>query len=515
MAVLCVDAGTTMVKAVIFDDEGRELTVARRATVVRRAPGGVSEQDMDAVWDAVVHTIGAVVRQVSEPVRMLAFTGQGDGCWLVGADGRPTGPAVLWNDGRAAGIVDRWDADGVLAEAFRINGTLGFPGTSSAIMKWLHENDRARLDASDKALYCDGWLFHRFTGEFAVDESDAASPFLDIRTRRYSPRLFELYDMPWVERLLPDVRDDAHRVGELRAEVAAGLRLRPGLPVVMAPFDIPATAIGIGAIEPAQACTILGTTLSTEMILAEPETTGTAAGMTLPSGVDGTFVRSLAAMAGSEVISWAMRLIGLDDPGSLSDLAAGATPGAGGLFFHPYLSPAGERAPFRDPGARGSLLGLSFEHGRSHIARAILEGLSFVVRDCLESGPAPAAELRLCGGGAGSSFWCRLLADVTGIPTSRSADAEIGAKGAFLNALVATGREATMRDATARVRTKDVFEPRPAAARVYDELFGDFLELRKSAFTQWPRLARARVLTEPGELPRKFRGLRLADPAQW
>jgi erythritol kinase len=500
MGVLCVDAGTTMVKAVMFDHEGRELKVARQATVVHRREGGVSEQDMYAVWDAVVYTIRSVVHQVREPVEMLAFTGQGDGCWLVGADGRPTGHAVLWNDGRAADIVDRWDADGVLAEAFRINGTLGFAGTSGAIMKWLHENDRARLDASHKALFCDGWLFHRFTGEFAADQSDAASPFLDIRSRRYSPKLFELYDMPWVERLLPEVRDDSHRVGELRAEVATELRLRPGLPVVMAPFDIPATAIGIGAIDPAQACTILGTTLSTEMILTEPDTTGGPAGMTLPSGVNSTYVRSLAAMAGSEVISWGMHLMGLDNPNWLSDLAAATPPGAGGLFFHPYLSPAGERAPFRDPNARGSLLGLSFEHTRSHVARAILEGMSFVIRDCLDFGTTPVTELRLCGGGANSSFWCQLLADVTGVPTSRSVDAEIGAKGAFLTALVATGKEVAMQDTIASyVHTRDVFEPDPAAAHIYDELFGDFLEIKTSASMEWPRLARARarVLTEP------------------
>lgn len=493
MAVLCVDAGTTMVKAVMFDHEGRELAVARQATVVHRQEGGVSEQDMDSVWEAVATTIRSVVGQVREPAAMLSFTGQGDGCWLVGADGRPTGPAILWNDGRAAGIVERWDADGVLADAYRINGTMGFPGTSGAIMKWLHENDRARLDVSHRALYCDGWLFHRFTGEFAVDESDAASPFLDIRSRRYSRKLFELYGMPWVERLLPEVRDDTHRIGELRADVAAELRLRPGMPVVMAPFDIPATAIGIGVIDPAQACTILGTTLSTERIVAEPDAGGTPAGMTLPSGVDRTYVRSLAAMAGTEVIGWGMHLLGLDNPNWLSDLAATAPPGADGLFFHPYLSPAGERAPFRDSTAHGSLLGLSFEHTRSHVARAILEGMSFVVRDCLDFEAAPVTELRLCGGGAGSSFWCRLLADVTGVPTSRSTDAEIGTKGAFLTALAATGEQPSIREAVAsHVHTRDIFEPDPAAAPIYDELFGGFLAIRTTASAQWSRLARSR-----------------------
>ena len=225
MAVLCVDAGTTMVKAVMFDDEGRELKVARQSTRVHRRSPGFSEQDMYSVWDAVVFTVRSVVHGVKEPVRVLSFTAQGDGCWLVGRDGRPTGPAILWNDGRASSVVDRWDADGVLDAAFRTNGNFGFPGTSGAIMKWLRDNDRQRLDDSHKALYCNGWLFLKFTGEYAVDESDAASPFLDVHTRRYSPELLDLFGMPWVESLLPEV----HR-STFRRRRSASARSNPARP---------------------------------------------------------------------------------------------------------------------------------------------------------------------------------------------------------------------------------------------------------------------------------------------
>ncbi|GAA2853295.1 FGGY-family carbohydrate kinase [Streptosporangium fragile] len=498
MAILCVDAGTTMVKAVMFDEEGRELQVARQATQVWRRSPGFSEQDMYSVWDAVVYTVRSVVHGAREPVRMLAFTGQGDGCWLVGPDGRPTGPAILWNDGRAADIIDRWEAGGVLDDAFRINGNYGFAGTSGAIMKWLWANDRQRLDASHKALYCDGWLFLRLTGEYAAEESDAASPFFDIRGRKYSPEILDLLDMPWAERLLPDVRGDGDRAGELQPLAAAELRLPAGLPVVMAPFDIPATAIGIGAVTPGHACTILGTTLSTGTPIAAVDTSGTPAGMTLPSGVPGGYLRSLAAMSGVEAIGWGMKLIGLDNPNWISDLAQTVDPGAGGIFFHPYLSPAGERAPFRDTRARGSMSGLTFEHTRSHIARAMLEGLSYVVRECLEFSGTRATELRITGGGANSDFWCRLLADITGVPTLRSVDSEIGAKGAFVTALVASGDEPTIQAAVERhVSTRDVFEPDEKRSALYDELYGDFLAIRDGIRNDWGRLAASRARHRP------------------
>lgn len=491
MAMICVDAGTTMVKAVAFAADGRELALARRPTPVHHRAGGVSEQDMHTVWAAVVHTVGTVLAQLSEPVELLTCTGQGDGCWLVDAGGEPTGPAILWNDARATAVVDRWDADGVLTEAYRHNGTVGFPGTSGAILRWLREHDPGRIDASHRVLSCDGWLFQRCTGELAADESDAACPFLDIRSRRYSPELLDLYGMPWVERLLPEVRDDAHRVAALRPAAAADLSLPAGLPVVMAPFDIPATAIGTGAIAPGDACTVLGTTLSTEVVVAEPDTSGRPAGMLLPSGVDKTYVRSLAAMAGVEVVGWAVGLLGLDHPDQLSKLAATAAPGAGGLVFHPYLSPAGERAPFRDPAARGSLLGLSATHTRAEVARAVLEGTCCVIRDCLTFAAVPVSELRLCGGGAASAFWCRLLADVTGVPTARSLDAEAGAKGALLTALAATGRQPTIAAASAAYPPRrEVFQPDPATTDVYAELFGDFVRTRTAAAAQWPRLAR-------------------------
>lgn len=492
MAVVCVDAGTTMVKAVLFDGAGRELGVVRQPTPVRRDATGASEQDMDAVWEAVVTAVRAVRQPHPEPVDLLAFTGQGDGCWLVDAAGEPTGPAILWNDARPGTVLERWDDAGVLTAAFRINGTLGFPGTSGAILRWLHDHQPDRLRASARALSCDGWLFSRFTGVLAVDESDAANPFLDVRTRAYSPELLELFGMPWVERLLPPVRDDRHRVEPLRRQAAEQLGLPAGVPVVMAPFDIPATAIGMGAITPGDACTVLGTTLSTEVVLAEPDTSGEPAGMLLPSGVERTYVRSLAAMAGVEVIGWGMRLLGLDQPNWLSDLASSAAPGSGGLVFHPYLSPAGERAPFRDSAARGGLIGLSSTHTRAQVARAILEGTCCAVRDCLEFTRVRPAELRLCGGGAASRFWCQLLADVTGVPTSRSADAEVGAKGALISGLVATGRVGDPAGAGARlVRPQESFSPDPAAVARYQELFADFLATREALAPQWPRLGTA------------------------
>ncbi len=492
MIALCIDAGTSLIKTVAYGDRGEELGVARRETLVSRPRPGFSEQDMGDVWRAVVATVREVrSRLAGEPIRFLSLTAQGDGVWLVDEAGRPTGPAILWNDARAAATVDRWRAAGTLKEAFRRNGSQTFAGLPNGIFTWLRQHDPDRLERSHKSLCCNGWIFSNLTGRLAVDESDAAVPFLDARTRRYAPELFELYGLSWAQRLLPDVLSDAERVGELSAAAAGELGLPRGLPVVMAPYDVAATAIGVGAVGDGQGCSILGTTLCTEVVVRELDLAGEPSGLTIPFGPD-LYLRAFPTLAGAEVIHWALRQLNLREPADLSDLAAQAAPGAGGLLCLPYLSPAGERVPFLNTGARGSLHGMSLEHGREHVARAVFEGLSYVVRDCLGAWRAsePLQTCGLCGGGASSELWCQIIADVTGVPTFRPADREVGAKGAFIVGMVATGVEKDLASAARDfLRVRDGFEPDAGRHERYRDWFEDFLFVREHALPVWERLA--------------------------
>ena len=493
MACLCIDVGTSIIKTVAFDDRGRERVVVRQETTVLRPRPGFSEQDMNAVWEAVALTIRRVLADLGEPVRFLALTAQGDGAWLVDAAGRPTGPAILWNDARATAVIERWRAAGTLTEAFRRNGTQSFAGLPNGIFAWLREHDPERLERSHKSLCCGGWIFYNLTGRLAIDESDAAAPFFDVRARKYSPELLALYGMPWAERLLPDVLSDDRRVGELTSAAAAALGLPRGLPVVLSLYDVASTAIGLGTVGVGQGCSVLGTTLSTEIVVSEPRLDEEPSGFTLPFGPD-LYLRAFPTLAGGEVIHWAMRQLGLGGPGELSELAAQAPPGAGGLLCLPYFSPAGERVPFLNPCARGSLHGMSFEHGREHLARALFEGLSYVIRDCLlvasGSGAAALRQCGLSGGGANSELWCRIIADVLGVPTFRPRDQEVGAKGAMIVGLVATGAEKSFATAAQDyLEIRDTFEPDAGRHALYREGFEQFMAVRGECLPIWQRMA--------------------------
>ncbi|UQA91695.1 FGGY-family carbohydrate kinase [Streptomyces halobius] len=485
MSVLTVDVGTTMIKSVVFDDQGTEIAVSRQATEVLRPHPGWAEQDMDAVWHAVVRTVRAVLADMAgraDPVWLVSFTAQGDGAWLVDDRGRPTGPAILWSDGRAGDQVTAWQHDGVLAAAFRRNGSLTCTGMPNALWSWLAVHDPDRLARSSTSLTAAGWLFLRLTGVRATDESDASAPFLDHATGDYDPHLLDLFGLRGYARLLPTVLGESERIAELTADASAQLGLPAGLPVVMAPYDIAATARGVGVVNPGQACGILGTTLCTEIVRTEIDTSGEPSGVNIAYRGRERVLRAFPTLNGAEVLGWAADMLGLVGPPELAHLAFRSEPGAHGLLFLPYLSPAGERAPFLDPRARGSFWGLSLEHSRADMARAVFDGLSLVLRDSLAAARTDITELRLCGGGANSDAWCALIADATGVPTARAGDTELGAKGAFLTGLVRTGAESSMHSAAAKyVRMRSSWEPDPERAEFYAALYEDFLGRRALA----------------------------------
>ncbi|MFC9946633.1 FGGY family carbohydrate kinase [Streptomyces pratensis] len=482
MTSLAIDAGTTTVKVVGYGPDGSELTVSHRPARVLRPRPGWAEQDMDHVWEAVVSAVREVVAALPEPPDLVAVTGQGDGAWLVDDRGRPTGPAVLWNDGRATGPVSRWERDGTLEQAFRICGSRLSTGMPNAVLNWMREHDPDRTRRSRHLLTCGGWLFLKLTGEAAVDESEASAPFLDIEQRAWSETLFELYGVEWARDLLPPLRDDDHRVTGLSDTATAETGLPAGVPVVLAPYDICSTAIGSGAVSTGRACTVLGTTLSTEIVTdsAGCVLTDEPVGITVALGVPGHYLRAFPTMSGGDMLHWGARLLGLASVTDLMTLAGRGAENTAGVRFMPYVSSAGERAPFFDPDARGSLSGLSLDSGREDVARAVVEGVTMAIRDCLAASAAAPELLTLSGGGARSAYWTQLIADVVGLPVAIPADTETGARGAWLTGMVATGREPDFPTAAARhVRIASTCEPDPAKGRDVSDRYAEFLRLRE------------------------------------
>ena len=470
MAWIAVDAGTSVIKAVAFDREGREVALAREKTEVLHPRADFAEQSMDAVWTAVVNTVRNVSSRLQEPVDGIAMTAQGDGCWLVDAEGHPTGNAILWNDGRAAEVVEDWRGKGTITQAFRVSGSVAYAGLPNAILHWLREHQPARLAAARYALTCNGWIFAQMTGRFVADLSDASNPFADVKQGEYSDELIGLYQIEKERHLLPPVARGADLVAVLTARAASELNVAADTPVVMAPYDIVSTAYGAGATLPGQACLILGTTICAEAITANLDLSEEAAGTTIALE-DGLHLRAMPTLTGCETLEWIVQLLGLTDIAALDSLAATAE-STDGILFLPYLSPAGERAPFLEPRARGSFHGLTLTHTKAQVARSVFEGLSFAIRECLQRCAKDITEVRVCGGGARSDLWCQIVADVTGLTVLRPVENEIGARGAFLFALKATGTLSDISEGVQRYPVKiNAFSPSIERSKEYDTAF--------------------------------------------
>lgn len=489
-ATVCVDAGTTVIKAVVFDSDGRELSIARRETAVLSPHRGWSEQDMGEVLRAVAECVAEAVGRSPLPVTGMAVTAQGDGAWIVDPFGAPIGNAVLWNDARAVDVLDRWQRDGVLDEGFRINGSLGNLGLPHAILASLREHEPQRLKGAAHLLTCGSWIFGSLTGVWGLHPSEASAPWIDVRTGDYSDELFRLYGLEEMRPLLPPVLDGAELTAPLSREQADRLGLPPGTPVTLAPYDVVATGAGGGSVTPGSAFTILGTTLCTATLLEAADTSGIPSGLTLLGGAGKPVVRAFPTLAGTGVLEWMRRLLGVSSAADVTELALESEPGAHGVRVLPYFSPAGERAPFLDPAARGVIAGISFGHDAADLARATVEGLAHVIRDCVEAASERPAELVVSGGGAASDLWCQSIADVTGIPTIRVDGTEIGAKGALLYAELARGAERTLADAAAHLVTRARhFDPDPARAEIFDERHEDFTRTREALVPRWAEWA--------------------------
>ena len=495
MAVMTVDAGTSVIKAVLFDDAGVALSVQRESVEVRRPRPGHAEQDMSAVWTAVVRAVRAAAQGARECVRALAFAAQGHGCWprWISARWKRAGTAMLWCDGRARDTVVWWQRQGLLDRAFEITGTLGFAGLAHAILSWTNANEHSRLDRAQAALTCNGWLFSCATGQLLAERSDASAPFLDPRTGDSRRELISLFGSSGQAAASSGTSDDRIWSASSPAEPLTNSGLPVGLPVVMAPYDVATTAIGAGSVRPGQAFSILGTTLCNGLVMQPARRDAEPGGLTISVDDSGRVIRAFATMTGTEALGWAAAMLGMGSQEQLLSLAAFAKPGSEGAIFLPYVSPGGERAPFLDTGASGTWWGLALGQSRPSMARSVLEGLSFVVKDCLTAATLdPVSELRLCGGGAHRDVWCQLLADVVNTQVLRSTDAEVGAKGAFVCGLVAIGGERNLVSAVDRyVRMEAVASPHSARAAQYAGRFEHFVALRDVARHGWPHVVAA------------------------
>ena len=483
--VIGLDIGTSMSKAALFDRSGREIGATGSRTRVRNPHPGWSEMEAEDLFAAAASACRELLAQTRidpRDVRGLGLSAVMIGGWLIDAKGAVLRPGILWNDGRAQGLLDRLTAENpsIMSQIFDSSGQVMQLGCTLPVLAWARENEPEIIARATKILAAKDYLRMRLTDHIATDETEAAIAPGSAHRRAFNPELLDLFGARDAERLLPDVALSTDIAGGLTDAAALATGLPAGTPVAVGAGDLPACVLGAGAVTPGVACSVVGTTCLNGVVADEPVFTPRDMGIlfTVPGKL---WLKTIVNVAGTTNLDWALSALCPDLAGradayeALATLAETSPPGARGVGYVPYLSRIGIIAPRLEPGARAAFFGLDPAHGRADLVRAVYEGLAYAIHDCYERIGRPISSIRLVGGAARSPFWAQMIADATGHPVEIPAGAEFGAKGAALLAATGIGWFPNIRAAClATYETSRLHAPDLERTAAYEQAFARF-----------------------------------------
>lgn len=481
---LGLDIGTTAIKAAAYDAQGR---IVARTEAPSRSIGdgrGRSEQDMTEVWHGVCITLRALRDKLNDrPFASLGICGQGDGLWLLDGHGAPCGPAMLWNDTRAARDMAGLDASGALDAVGLASHTALWPGTSGMLWRWLEHNDPDRAARATHAMTCADWIGYCLTGAIATDFSNATIPFLDLHSRRYSTNALTAMGCESLAPKLADPRPADSPLGTVTAAAAAATGLPEGLSVNVPTLDLAAMIVGMGLQQPGDSMFIMGTTAVVNILTDHVTPTESPVGASALHASSEAIIRIFAPTTGASAFDWFAGLHPLSlsgaDAGEVADklnaLVRDVPPGANGVTFLPYLN--GERAPFVAPDVSASFHGLRAQTSKADMGRAVMEGTALSLRHCLTAeGHTVDGPVKLAGGGSRNPLWSQIIADVTGTEVAVTKDSDHGLWGAACLGAAAAGL-GPIASLTQRDEELHHFPPDPESARAYDRVFTRYMAL--------------------------------------
>ena len=449
-----LDIGTSGVKGLALAADGAVVASAERAYPLSTPQPGWAEQDPADWWEAAQLVLAEL------PSGPIGLSGQMHGLVVLDEHGEVLRPAILWNDQRTAAECAEIERRVGLERLIELTGNRALTGFTAPKLLWLRTHEPDVYARIRHVLLPKDYVRFKLTGERTIDVADASGTLLfDVARRRWSEEVCQALEIPL------DWLPEAHESTEV---ATAG--------------DQAAGALGVGVVEPGAVSVVLGTSGVVFATLPAYAPDPQARVHVFCHAVPGTWHAMGVMLSAAGSFAWLRDA--LDAPyGSLDEEAARWEPGCEGLLFAPYL--AGERTPHADPDARAAFTGLSLRHDRGALARAVLEGVAFGLRDSLELlralGVAPEVG-RVSGGGARSKLWLRIVASVLQLPLERVAVEEGAAYGAALLAGIRDGLFSDAADAVARcVRVRDRIEPEWDYEEAYERfrlLYPTLKELR-------------------------------------
>jgi xylulokinase len=484
--LLGIDIGTSGTKGVLMDREGKIYIRAGREYSIDMPQPGWAEQDPEIWWEATIQVIREVIKKSEvnpQQIRGIGLSGQMHGTVFLDKNLQPFRPAIIWADQRSSSQCEFIYQKISKEQLAELTGNPVATGFMCSTLLWMKENQPEEFNQIYKVILAKDYIRYRLTGNLGVEVTDSSSTLLlDIKRRCWSEELLDILDLPL--KILPkEVHESQEVAGNLLAEAARDTGLLEGIPVVYGGGDQSMQAVGNGVIRPGILSSTIGTGgqlfITLEKFTYDPKLRI----HTFCHAIPNTYHFQGAILSAGLSLKWLRENI-LHTPDSYSIFDGEVEKiraGSEDIIFLPYL--LGERSPYMNPQAKGVFFGLSLKHHRAHLIKAVMEGVVFALRDCLEVFEELGVKIErviASGGGAKSRVWRQMQADIFNKEIFITQSIEQAAMGAAILAGVGVGIYKDVEDGCRKVvkLKKEKIKPILENVDIYSKQF----EIYKSLY---------------------------------
>ncbi|MCT0484776.1 gluconokinase [Weissella paramesenteroides] len=495
-----VDLGTTSTKVVLFDTKGHVIASANKGYKLYRDAPDMAEEDLDEIWEAFTDAMAQVTRSAKDgKILGVSFSSAMHSLIAFDADWQPLTRVITWADARAVKYTEELKSNGIGQEIYSKTGTPIHPMAPLSKLLWLKNEHTDIYNNAVHYLGIKEFLFNRLFGANKMDYSIASGT-----------GLFNIFNLDWDEQALSVTGITKEQLPEpvdpytieigMNAQYAAEMGLDVDTPFIYGAGDGPLSNLGVNAIQPGVAAVTIGTSGAIRVVTDAPKIDPKGRTFTYALDKDHWVVGG-PVNNGGDVFRWARdnmfdsekstaELLGIDSYDLLTEIASKIPAGADGLLFHPYLG--GERAPIWDANARGSFFGLTHNHTRAHMVRAVLEGIIFniyMVSLALEEVVGDLSAIQATGGFARSPLWRQMAADIFEQPVTVPTAFESGALAATVMAQKALGLIDNLEVIGDMIGEANTYQPNPENYDAYRELTPIFIRLSRQLQTEYKAIA--------------------------
>lgn len=495
-----VDLGTTSTKVVLFDTKGHVIASANKGYKLYRDAPDMAEEDLDEIWEAFTDAMAQVTRAAKDgKILGVSFSSAMHSLIAFDADWQPLTRVITWADARAVKYTEELKSNGIGQEIYSKTGTPIHPMAPLSKLLWLKNEHTDIYNNAVHYLGIKEFLFNRLFGANKMDYSIASGT-----------GLFNIFNLDWDEQALsvtgitkeqlPEPVDPYTIETGMDPQYAAEMGLGVDTPFIYGAGDGPLSNLGVNAIQPGVAAVTIGTSGAIRVVTDAPKIDPKGRTFTYALDKDHWVVGG-PVNNGGDVFRWARdnmfdsekstaELLGIDSYDLLTEIASKIPAGADGLLFHPYLG--GERAPIWDANARGSFFGLTHNHTRAHMVRAVLEGIIFniyMVSLALEEVVGDLSAIQATGGFARSPLWRQMAADIFEQPVTVPTAFESGALAATVMAQKALGLIDNLEVIGDMIGEANTYQPNPENYDAYRELTPIFIRLSRQLQTEYKAIA--------------------------